>query len=128
MDPKPTPIILDANSGQVVRLLHPDACFFIERTTGNVDVVAKDRVSNAFRRDGDGFKYYSHGADKPPLDPGSYATIEDLESLVENVSDDAREGARLARQEPPPVQTSTPKHITDLDPPPADPESKDQIE
>lgn len=115
-----TPIILDANSGQVVRLLSPDACFFVERATGQIDVVAKDRVSNLFRRDGENFKYFDRGADAPPKDAASYATIEQLEDLVQDVSDQAREAAATAIDEPESVTGPKTKHYSELDPPPAD--------
>lgn len=109
---------MDGNSGAVLRLLAPDACFFIETQSGDIHVVAKDHVSNLFRRDGDNLKYFSHGMDQPPEDPAQYVTIEEVEDLVQDVSDQAREAAQTALEEPRPPGPPETEQLEELRPAP----------
>lgn len=118
MEDKPTAIVLDGNGGTPVRLLTPDAFFFIEKATGHIDIVPKDRVSNLFRRDGDNLKYFSHGSDAPPADPAQYVTIEELEDLAEGVSDQARQSAKDALEEPRPPEPPVTEQYNELLPAP----------
>lgn len=93
------PRLIDVAGGREIRLLAPSAVFFIEDTNGTVHLVAKDRVSNAFRRTGRDFAWEPRGFDLPPKDSGAYCTIEEIDALEQDVTDDNREQAKLALTE-----------------------------
>lgn len=113
--------LVDANSGQYIRVLDPADLFFIERSTGQIDVIAKDRAPNFFRRDGVNIKYADRGVDVAPKDSEFYVTIEEVEELVvrlEQSGGRAEAQAALTEDErrEPEVAPDV-KHITENDQP-----------
>lgn len=113
--------LVDANSGQHIRVLDPNDLFFIERSTGGIDVIPKDRAPNLFRRDGVNIKYADRGSDTAPKNSEFYVPIEEVEALVERLEQSGgREEAQAAltedeRREP--VVAPDVKHITESDEP-----------
>ena len=96
--------VYDANNRQVIRVLDPSAVLFIERSTGSIDIVAKDRVSNLFRRvknerDGYDVLYFDRGQDHPPEDSDEYVSIDDIEDHVQELDEHAREQSEAAKHE-----------------------------
>ena len=98
--PEQPPVqLLDFGSKRAIRVLDPSAVFFIEMPTGNIVPVAKDRVSNAFRRAGNDIVFFDRGADAPPADSSEYVTIEEVEDITEVIEDTDREAAKAAQHE-----------------------------
>ena len=120
---EPETQLIDGMSGQAIRVLSPDAIVQIEKTTGEIVQIAKDRVPYHFRRSGHNIKFLDRGVDAPPPDSESYVTIEEVEELEEELDKDTREEvkASLSEDERRPTNPAADNvRITDIEPPKRD--------
>jgi len=95
----PETLLIDQHSGQIIRVFDLGAVFGVEKSTGSVDLIAKDRARNAFRRSGSNIVFSPMGFDTPPADSAAYVTIEEVEDICTEVTEQAREHAKSALTE-----------------------------
>lgn len=96
--------ILEATDKQPVKLLDPSSIFFVERSTGTIDIVTKASTGSTFTKELDDkgketgdILYYDRGVSAPPE---VHVSIEEMEALVKSLSKAERESVENMKLEP----------------------------